>query len=404
MSALRRRLIVWGGVGLLLVLGLAYSFWPRPLPVDLAAVARGPLVVTTDEEGETRVRDVFSLSAPLAGRVLRIAVEVGDQVVANETVVAELEPITPELLDVRSEAQAQAAVRAADSALALAEAEVAEATAELEFARTARERATELHRSQTISQQELDEAERAYKTSAAAFERTRAALQVRAFELERARAQLLSPADASGDGAGPRVRLQAPVTGRVLRVPNESARVVAPGEPLLEIGNPGDLEIVADLLSTEAVKVAPGQRVIIDGWGGDQALDGRVRRVEPFGFTKVSALGIEEQRVNVIIDFASPPEQWSRLGHGYQVDVRIVLWEGDDVLKVPLTALFRNGDGWATFALADGRAQQRAVTVGRRTNLEAQILDGLDAGEQVVTHPGERIADGVRIAERDTHQ
>jgi HlyD family secretion protein len=211
----------------------------------------------------------------------------------------------------------------------------------------------------------------------------------------------VSPVETHGqDGTRERVALVAPVTGRVLRVPNDSARVVTPGEPLLEIGNPHDLEIVVDLLSSDAVRVAPGQRVIVDGWGGEAPLAGRVRRVEPFGFTKISALGIEEQRVNVVIDFTSPPEQWEGLGHGYQVDVHIVLWEEADVLKVPLTALFREGDGWAVFAAADGRARRRTVRLGRRTGLEAQILDGLAAGERVVVHPGERVVEGVRIESR----
>jgi HlyD family secretion protein len=401
MNATGRRLIFWAALGVLLTLGLVYAFWPRPVPVDLAEVGRGALVVTVDDEGETRVRDIFVLSAPVVAYSTRIEADVGDRVVANETVVAELEPIDPDFLDPRGRAAALAAVRAADSAVALAEAEVRQAEAQLEFMRTELERARELRRAQTISQRELDEAERAFKTTEAALESTRAALRMRAAELERARAQLLSPTQTHGaDGARERIPLFAPVTGRVLRIPNDSARVVTPGEPLLEIGNPRDLEIVVDLLSSDAVKVEPGQRVIIEGWGGDVPLAGRVRRVEPFGFTKISALGIEEQRVNVIIDLTSPAEQWEAIGHGYQVDVRVVLWEEADVLKVPLTALFRDGDGWAVFAVADGRAQRRTVQVGRRTGLEAQLLAGLAAGERVIVHPGERVVEGVRIQPR----
>jgi HlyD family secretion protein len=176
--------------------------------------------------------------------------------------------------------------------------------------------------------------------------------------------------------------------------------VVAAGEPLAEIGDPERLEIVVDLLSADAVKVQAGQRVIVEGWGGEQPLEGRVRRVEPFGFTKISALGIEEQRVNVIVDLVSPAREWDRLGHGYQVDVRIVLWEGDEVLKVPLTALFRNEDTWNLFVVEDGRARRRSVTLGHRTGIEAQITAGLEEGERIILHPGERIADGVRVAER----
>jgi HlyD family secretion protein len=400
MGATARRAILWSVVGAALVAGLVYAFWPRPVAVDLAEVRRGPLVVTVGDEGETRVRDVFVLSAPVAGHIRRIESEVGDRAVANETVLAELEPIDPEFLDPRSQAQAEAALHTAESARILAEAELAEAAAQLEFAGAERDRARELHRGKTISQRERDDAERAHKAARAVSERAHAALQMRSSELDRARAELVSPEETQPRGMRERIALRAPVTGRVLRIPNDSERVVRPGEALLEIGDPHDLEIVVDLLSSDAVKVREGQRVIIEGWGGATPLAGRVRRVEPFGFTKISALGIEEQRVNVIIDFTSPPEEWTALGHGYQVDVRIVLWEEDAVLKLPLTALFRDGDGWAVFADEAGRARERTVQIGQRTGLEAQIVDGLSEGSRVVLHPGERVAEGVRIQPR----
>jgi HlyD family secretion protein len=274
--------------------------------------------------------------------------------------------------------------------------------ADLDFARTEVERARELFRKGTISQRELDEAERTYKTAVAARDRARAALQVQAFELEQARAQLLSPDETvESKGEGRFIPARAPVTGVILRIPNESERVVMAGEPLAEIGNPDDLEIVADLLSADAVKVSAGDRVLIDAWGGGEVLEGTVRRVEPFGFTKISALGIEEQRVNVIIDFTSPHEHWDRLGHGYQVETRIVLWENDNVLKLPLTALFRDGAGdWAVFIAENGRAERRPVKLGRRSGFEAQIVDGLHEGERIVVHPSDRIADGVLITAR----
>jgi len=402
MGAAGRRLLLWGSVGTLLLAGLVYAFWPKPVPVDLATVGRGELVVTVGDEGETRVRDVFEVSAPVAGRVMRIQADVGDPVTANETVLAEIEPIDPDFLDPRRRAEAEAGVQAAESAQTLAEAELAEATAELQFADTELTRARELRRANTISPHELDEAERVAKTRRAAHDRARANLQMRTHDLARVRAQLVSPVETQERAAGgERVALRAPVTGRVLRVPNDSSRVVPAGEALVEIGDPRDLELVVDLLSADAVKVAPGQRVIVEGWGGELPLEGRVRRVEPFGFTKISALGIEEQRVNVIIDLTSPPEAWSTLGHGYQVDVRIVLWEGSDVLKVPLTALFRDGDGWAVFADVHGTARERAVQVGRRTGLEAQIVDGLADGDLVVVHPGQRVVEGVAIAPRE---
>ena len=401
MKANQRRLILWTGLGGAVVLALFIAFRPQAVPVDIEVAASGSLVVTVDEEGETRVRDIFVLSAPVAGRMLRIEAEAGDEVIANETVIAEIEPVDPTFLDFRSEAQAQAAIRAAESARTLAQAEVDQAAAELEFARAEVERARELIVDNTISRRELDDAERNHKTAKAAYATTLAGLQVRNFELERARAELLSPAEVRLKRVDCEcVPISAPIDGRVLRVLQESEGVVPAGEPLLEIGDPADLEIVVDLLSADAVRVAAGQRVVIEGWGGETPVAGRVRRVEPFGFTKISALGIEEQRVNVIIDFTSPREQWERLGHGYQVDLRIVLWEGVDVVKLPLTALFRDGDQWAVFVESGGRAQRRHVEIGRRNGLEAEITGGLKVGERVIMHPSDKVIDGIRVTGR----
>ncbi len=401
MSALWRRIAIWSVLAVLLVGGLVYAFLPRAIAVEVVELSEGPLVVSINEEGQTRVRDSFLLYAPVAGRSLRIEGEVGDPVTQNETVVAQIEPIDPAFLDPRSKAQAEAALQAAASSRTLAEAEVRRAAAELEFSDTELTRARALIREKTISQRELDEAERRYNTNKAMLESARAALQVAAFDQERARAQLLSPSEThQRPRVGGLIPIRSPATGRILKILNESERVVAAGETLAEIGDPADLEIVVDLLSADAVKVAPEQRVVIEGWGGDQALEGRVRRVEPFGFTKISALGIEEQRVNVIIDLVSPREQWQRLGHGYQVDVRIVLWEGEEVLRLPLTALFRAGEGWAVFVDRDGRAVRRVVEVGRQNGIEAEIIDGLEAGARVLVHPSDRVVDGVRIRSR----
>ena len=396
-----RRASFWAALGAPLVVGLVVAFWPKPVPVDLVPVSLGPLIVTVDDEGETRVRDVFVVSAPVAGRSLRIESEVGDPVSADETVVAEIQPIDPAFLDARSEAQARAAVRAAEAEKTLAEARLEEAEAWFEFARGELERARRLSRTDIIAARELDDAERAYKTRKAEVATARAALQVRTFELERAEAELVSPTQTRLNRAScDCISIRAPVDGRILRIVRESEGVVVAGEPLLEIGDPRELEVVVDLLSSDAVRVTPGQRVIIEGWGGDRPLEGRVRRVEPFGFTKISALGIEEQRVNAIVDFTSPAEQWSRLGHGYRVEVGIVVWEAKDVLKVPLTALFRNGSAWAVFVGEKGRARTRLVRVGQRTGFEAEIVAGLAEGERVVAHPSDRVTDGVRIAER----
>lgn len=401
MNVKLRRVVFWGVLAAFVVVGLVFTFRPQPVAVDITIAARGPLAVSADDDGETRVHDIFVVSAPVTGLARRVEWHAGDPVEAFETVIAEIEPTDPTFLDPRSEAQAEADVRAAESSEALARAEVEQAEAELEFAHRDYDRARELILDNTISQRELDEKERSFRTARAELATAAARLEVRIFELERARAQLLSPVETQDSrDACACVSIRSPVSGQILRVLHQSEGVVTPGMPLVEVGDPRDLEIVVDLLSAEAVRVEAGQRVIIENWGGDEPLEGRVRLVEPFGFTKISALGIEEKRVNVIIDFVSPPEEWAALAHGYQVDVRIVLWEDDDVLKLPLTALFRDGPDWAVFVDVNGRAELRNVGVGRRNGLEAEITNGLEAGARVVLHPSDRVMDGVRIADR----
>jgi HlyD family secretion protein len=389
--------------GVLLAGALIYVFWPRPVPVDLGAVTRGTVRVTVGDEGRTRVKEIYVVSAPITGRARRIEIHVGDPVVADETLLATIQETQPTFLDVRSKSKAQAEVKAAEAAKALAQAEVARAKAELEFARTDLNRARSLAARGNISQRALDRAELEVKTREAALATAEASLRVRIFEFETALAALIEP----GQGAALAdvetrccVKVLAPVNGRVLRVLHESEGVVEAGTPLIEIGDPRELEVEVDLLSSDAVNVVEGAEVEIVRWGGDETLAGRVRRVEPYGFTKVSALGIEEQRVNVIIDFTDPPERWRPLGHGYRVETRIVVWRGDGVLKLPLSALFRDGDAWAVFVLDDGRARLRHVDLGRTNSLEAQVLDGLEEGEQVVLYPSDRVFDNVRIVAR----
>jgi HlyD family secretion protein len=385
---------------LVLIAALAYSFRPMPALVDFGTVERGAMRVTVDEEGRTRVRDVYIVSAPLAGQLMRIESEVGDHVTATETVVATIRPSDPSLLDVRSRAEAEAEVSGAEAARALSVAEVKRAKAQLEFAENELKRANALAKKGTISMRALDQAQLERKTSEAALAEARASLRVSQHRLATARARLIEPGAAGDSGKNCCVSIRAPVSGLILKKIHESQGVVAPGEPLLEIGDAGDLEVEVDLLSSDAVKVKAGDPVLIEQWGGGRTLNGRVRRIEPFGFTKVSALGIEEQRVNVIIRFTDPPEQLRPLGHGYRVEVRIVIWQAGDALKVPISALFRDKVGWAVFVEEDGRATKRTVTLGHVNTFEAQVASGLKAGERVVLHPSDQVVEGALVEAR----
>lgn len=401
MGAIKKRMVFWGSVFAVVLLGFVGTFWPRGTPVDIQPVSKGPMMLTVGDEGETRVVDVFVVSAPITGRLRRIEAEPGDPVVAGGTIIAEIEPTESQLLDPRTAAEAEAQLSAAESAASLAEAEVERTQAELKFAESELRRSRELQAKGTISARDLESAERANDTSRAELAVAQANMQVRQYELERVRAQLMSPAEmAERRLICDCIDIHSPIDGRVLRVMRESEGFVQAGEGLIEIGNPSRLEIMVDLLSTDAVKVSPGNAALIENWGGEQALEARVRRVDPFGFTKVSALGIEEQRVNVVLDIVSPRDQWEALGHGYQVDVRVILWQDSDALNVPLTALFRNGQDWAIFVEEGGIARRRSVQVGNATSSSAQILSGLTEGERIVVYPGEGIADGVRIASR----
>ncbi len=400
MSPGQRRAALMTAVGVLVLGAIVWSFWPRAVPVDLAAVSRGPMQVDVSDEGRTRVREIYQISAPVNGRLLRVEVHPGDSVVGGETKVADLLPIAPSFLDVRTRTQAEAAVSAAEAARSLAAADVNRAKAELAFATSDLGRAKRLSVSGAISTANLERAQLAYNTAVAQLATAEAALRVKESDLEAARALLIDPAAKPGQASQAGIPIVAPVSGRVLRVPHESEAVLAAGAPILEVGDPQSLEIVADLISEDAVKVHAGDAATITDWGGARPLPARVRRVEPSGFTKVSALGVEEQRVNVLLDFTGSPAQRAPIADGYRVIVHIVIWRSNNVLRVPSAAMFREGGGWAVFAERNGRARLARIAVGHSNDDVAEVLSGLAAGDRVVLHPSDRISDGTRIAAR----
>ncbi len=408
------RRALWIAFAALVVFLAARAFRPMPILVDVAAVERGTLRVTADDDGRTRVRERYMVSAPVDGRLLRTVLDPGDAVVANETLIAEFAPVLPHLLDARSRAEAEARLGRAEAALEQADARRAEAEAELTFAKAELERARNLVSGGIGTREALERAERDERRATSALRAAELAVQVARYELELAGASLVGPAApaeseprAGGNGepleADGRLLLRSPIDGVVLRVFEESARTLLAGTPILEVGTTSALEIVADYLSQDAVKIEPGMPALVTGWGGEAApgeehvLRGVVRVVEPGGFTKVSALGVEEQRVNVIVDPLGDLDEWAALGDGYRVELRIVLWEADGVSIVPTGALFREGDRWAVFVVEDGETHPRVVELGHRSGLAAEVLAGLAEGERVVLYPSELVGAGTRV-------
>jgi HlyD family secretion protein len=382
-----RRLRRWiprlGAVALIAL--LVAGFWPRPAPVETARAVSGRLRVTVNEEGKTRIRHRYILSAPVAGQLRRIPFKAGAEVKAGETVLAVIDPLTPVLLDARTRA--------------LAEAKRDVAAANFEKARTAHEfavselrRFQKLYAGKTVSIQELEPVQ--WRESAAAKDKAAAESALRQAEAELAE---FANAGAATNSLWTPVEVKAPASGRVLKLFEESARAVTSGLPLVEIGDPGDLEVVIEALSRDGAVIMPGAKVELDQWGGNEPLEARVRLVEPAAFTKVSALGVEEQRVNVVADLVTPPDRRPGVGDNFRVEARIIVWETDRTLKVASGALFRRGAQWAVFVMRDGKARSRPVTAGRSSGGETQILDGLKEGDEVVVYPGDRIHDGQRV-------
>ncbi|MCG6873730.1 MAG: efflux RND transporter periplasmic adaptor subunit [Betaproteobacteria bacterium] len=372
---------------------IAVAAWiflaPEPIDVEVTEATRGPLEVTVDQEGEVRVHDRYVIAAPVAGKLVRVILHDGDPVAAGQTV-ATLEPAP---LDPRAREEAIARLAAARALVGEAQHRVSQAAASLALAKRERERFELLVAERFVSSEAAEKARTTEKTAAAELDAARSRESAAHYEQKAAEAVLLSLPAADGKER-PLVNLESPVAGKVLRVLERSERTVAAGTQVMVIGDPSRFEIVADVLSSDAVKIKPGAPARLVAWGGDKELEARVRVVEPYAFTKVSALGIEEKRVNVVMD---PVDSLGPLGDGYRVEARVVIWAEPDVLQVPAAAVFRSGTGWAVFVVRDGRAHRRAVRIGQRNPFAVQILEGLSPGDRVVKYPGNQIEDGSRV-------
>jgi len=380
-------------LAVLVVIGLI----PKPLPAEIATVVRGDLAVTVNEEGMTRVKNRYVIASPVAGQLRRIEWRAGAVVEAGQTVLAVLESGGADLLDARSLAQADARVRAAEAGVAQAAAQRARAGANAKMQGDDLVRQKKLFNGGTLSRQEFDAAEMRATTTAQDERAAEFAGQIAEFELAQARALLLRGQPAGAGARGEPLVITSPVGGRILRVMQESERLVPAGFPLLEVGDPTDLEARIEVLSRDGVAIRPGARVKLEQWGGPEALNARVRLVEPSAFTKVSALGVEEQRVYVLVDLIDPLAARPTLGDNYRVEARIETWSGRKILKAPAGALFQRGGAWQTYVLDGHTARLRAVRVGQGNGLETEILEGLREGEQVIVYPGDKVGDGVRV-------
>ncbi|NPU84232.1 MAG: HlyD family efflux transporter periplasmic adaptor subunit [Syntrophaceae bacterium] len=391
---LRRRIFVITVIALAAA-GTIYGFLPKAVEVELAAAKKDTLQVTIEEEGRTRLKDRFTVSAPVPGFLRRIDLNVGDAIKKGQAV-AQLEPLRSPALDPRSHGEAKAAVAAAESSLKAAQEREQAARADADYAGQRHERMKNLFQRGTIARDTLDQAEADARRAGANLSSAKAAVGVARSDLERART---AGQDYSAGRAGSRgtVAVVSPVAGRVFRIYRESEGAVQQGEPLLDLGNQADLEVRVEVLSSDAVQLRKGMRVEFKRWGGDQPLTGTIRIVEPAGFTKISSLGVEEQRTLVLVDIISPPEQWQVLGDGFRLDTTFIVWEGKDILQVPASALFRSGQDWAVFVADSGRAVKRIVQVGRRSGLNAEILSGLKEGEKVIARPDDTVREGGKV-------
>ncbi|MFO7666672.1 MAG: HlyD family efflux transporter periplasmic adaptor subunit [Desulfobacterales bacterium] len=384
---------------LVAVLATLYGFIPKAVDVDLVDVSRGPLQVTIEEEGRTRLKERFVISAPTSGYMRRIVTKVGDQVKKGEVVVV-LEPLRSQSLDPRSRAEAEAVVSAAKAALNAAQEKERAAAADADYIGKRSERIAKLYSKGYAAKDQFDQTESELNKSLAVRDSAKAAAEVARFEFDRARATLRNFNPVKRTENHGTVYIYSPVSGNIFKIYRESEGAVNPGEPLMDIGNSENLEVLVEVLSSDAVKIQKGTPVLFKRWGGDEPLLGAVRVVEPAGFTKISSLGVEEQRVLIIADIISLPEIWRVLGDGYRLETHFVIWEGKDVLQVPASSLFRSGEKWAVFVDDNGRARERKVEVGQRNGLKAEIISGIKVNEKVIAHPGDSVSDGSRIKSR----
>ncbi len=391
------------GLLLLAIAGLiVWAMLPRPVPIEVAPIGRGALAVTIDEDGRARVEDRHIIAAPLAGALARIELHPGDTV-TPETVVARIAPLPSPLLDARTRVELEGRLQIARAQERLAQAAVERAKLQVEYAKREVEQGRKLAAESVIPGDELDRRTLAFDLAKRELQSARFGASVASKEVATATAMLARFDQPAGTltptNAAEEVLVYPPVGGKILRVFTESEGVIGVGTPLLEIGDPGQLEIVADVLTADAVAIRPGVAVSIEGWGGDPVA-GKVRLVEPSARTRVSALGVEEQRVSVVVDFSDPPEKWAALGDGWRVEVRITTWRSDDVLRVPLGALFRSDDRWAVYVMEGDVARLRGLEIGHRNTTFGEVLSGLQPGEQVIIHPSARVRDGVGVIVR----
>jgi HlyD family secretion protein len=392
---IRRALIA---LAVLAVVGLIVVAWiPNPVEVEVAAVQRGPLVVTVNEDGRTRVKDRYLVSAPIAGSLARLDLEAGDAIEEGQ-VLARLVPLPPPLLDSRTRAEAKARVDAATAARRQAQASVNRARYQRDFAKQESERALAVVQQGGLARSDADRAVSTYRGSEEDLNSANFGARVAEHQLTLAQTALMQLTGKGEDVE--QLDIISPVAGQVLKVFQESEGVAQGGTPILEVGDPSALEVVVDVLSQDATRIPAGAATLIERWGGKNPLRGHVRVVEPSAFTKLSALGVEEQRVNVIIDMDDERELWSSLGDGYRVEARISVWEGADVLKVPASAVFRSEEAWATFVVDAGTAVVRTVELGETNGLETEVLSGLEEGETVIAYPSDSVRDGVSVQSR----